>query len=947
MKFKIKLNKNFWYILIAIFGIVLGFFVQDYFNRPNIGTFINSDIDPAGNIYILSIDKDKEVYKISKINVSSKLEFQFDLDKSDEKSNFNYNEINVDSKGNFYISKQFRSKKEIFSEFPLIQESVLMYDTKGSLLKTIANIDFSNDPNPPIENYVKKIQIVDQNIIIIGFKEGVFDVVKVNPLENESPEKVKSFEVKPSIEISDKNVDFVNDISVLSDGRIFYSTLRGELFCLDLDDNFIDYSYLIPRDKFLLSGFSVDLDNSLYFTNNLVGNFYKLETNAELNLQSIYKMDENVIKNVKVQDIRRIYVVNPNEYFAVLKNFNNLSFLRFGSNDKLITNIHNKFYPLGIIIIALVFAICMALGYFIIFIIQKGFRRVVVTAKILGFFTPIFILIILALILIITKNHLDRYILDLREIQDAGAKIAAGNIDSKEFETVDPVKDYLSINHINLNSGVKNSYADLLNKIGEKSDYLITYIVESNKIYSSFNTRFSINSNSYKYLRYVNPDMFPKGLALVDMLLEEDETSNLYSIWSELKNPKNTSTKRAVFRDVHGDISASFCVIKNSNDVPIGFVGNFLDENVHKNMEFRKIFRDYSIYLLIVILAIIIYLYFVIKIALKALRRIEHGINRISVKEWNTRIKIVSKDELADVSNAFNLMSEKIDSYTENMSILNKEYLKYLPKRLIKLIGKDKITQIKLQDKKKVNVNILYLSFHFIKDKKYEFKSEDELFDAINSSYPKFLDIVKNNNGIVYSFDGLSMKILFEDVNDAFNCSLQFKEININKNLRKNMRMVLDYGEIILGISGNEDIRGIILVSEEVIQITDIDKNLRNIGVSHVATDNIINKLTTAKNFRYIGIVINISNKRSMKIYEIIEISNRYKNVLYIQTKKLFEEAVDFYLKKDFEQACKMFSTILGINEKDPVAIYYLVKCDKLINDKSGDSSENWSGELF
>ena len=55
------------------------------------------------------------------------------------------------------------------------------------------------------------------------------------------------------------------------------------------------------------------------------------------------------------------------------------------------------------------------------------------------------------------------------------------------------------------------------------------------------------------------------------------------------------------------------------------------------------------------------------------------------------------------------------------------------------------------------------------------------------------------------------------------------------------------------------------------------------------------------------------------------------------------------YQDMQFEKARRLFTDVLGINEKDPVAIHYLIKCDDYINnpDNLGKQGKKWTGYLF
>ena len=450
--------------------------------------------------------------------------------------------------------------------------------------------------------------------------------------------------------------------------------------------------------------------------------------------------------------------------------------------------------------------------------------------------------------------------------------------------------------------------------------------------------------------------MVVNGAVAIEYVLEKEESAKLYEVWNEFSSNKNTGAVRATFNDVHGNIDASFVAIRNSNGDAVGFVGNFMDEQIHRTQAIWSILGHSMAVIIIVTFLVIAYMCFVIIVCLRPLKKIENGINRINKGDWETRIVVPSKDELADIAASFNLLAEKMAMYTSNLVRLNEEYIKFVPKEMFKLIDKSKITDVKLRDNKTMDMNMLYVVFNLSCKGAYDFKNEKELFDLMSDSYESIFKVVEDNNGIIQYFDGINAMILFpESAQDAFNASLQFKEVFIDEKVRDNMNIILGTGEVLVGISGNDKRRGVMVVSEELLQMFNIDSHidskLKNMHVNHVATKQVIEKLNgkSKGNFRFIGKISNVSGDGSVELYEIIDSSNSYKKDLYVKTKDMFEKAVNLYVLADFEEARKLFASIARINEKDYVTLQYLDMCDKQINRKENDEYDKrkWTGNLF
>ncbi len=948
--------KNWKLISLVLFSLVVGFVAQYFWNTPNLGTFLGSDMDPAGNVYVLGVDEGSDKYKISKISSKGKVISRTNLDKSTDTNELIYRNIEVDSSGNIYVVREKRDLEAVTSSedlYPILSETVLMYDTNGKFVKEVATIDFSEDANPPKYSYIRKLQMVEKQMTIVGCKDYTYEVIKASPLEDSTPEKTISFTIKPSTEQVDKNVEWVNDIAVLSNDRVVYSTKNGQFFAMDNQGMFLDYTNVISRNAMSLVSFSVDKNDNLYFSDAMSGTFYKVNTKS-LTPTIVYNIDSvvNSDKEIKVSDLRNIQVIDDGDYYAPSKSFSNQTYIRFGTNNMIVPKAHGAFFPLGLLILVCVAALISGAGIGIYMLFKKGIKRIPLAVRITGMFLPVYIISMGVLLYVVTGDAVSNYTSVLLNDQDLGAKIVVDHINGDEFQSVDHMSDYLTTSYTKLKNQIKEGYSDLASKVGDKSDYIVTYLVKSGKIYSTVNSKYADTSASYEDLKYTNPDMVFTGCVAVEYLLESDEVSTIYDVWNKLSDESGESIVRANFHDVHGELTASFAPIKNTNGDVVGFVGNFMDERIHQTQVFWEILKHSMAVILVVTFFVILYMGFVIMMSLRPLKKIENGINDINRGKWKTRISVPSKDELADIAQSFNLLSEKMDMYTSNLIRLNKEYIRYVPREIFKLMDKSKITDVNVRDYKTLDMNVLNISFNISYKNTYDFADEKELFEALSDSYEAMFKVVEENNGIIQYFDGISAMILFPNsVEDAFSTSLQFKEIEIHEKIKDNMRMILGFGKVLLGITGDENRRGVMLVSDDIMQIFNIDNHMdtkiKGMKLNHIATKDIIDKLGDYDNstYRFIGRIGDITGEGYVEIYQVIDSINQYKKDLYIKTKELFEEGVKLYIEGEFEKARKILASVVKINEKDYVALQYLDMCDKYMNE--GFKSKKWTGYLF
>lgn len=949
-------NKNVRRTIVGIFVLVLAFLVQYFVNKPNLGVYLASDMDPSGNVYVLSVSENKGDYFITKISKNGSTDFKIDLEKTNDKYEYTYSNLESDSKGNFYFVKRAKKLDNVSNgrdTLPLTSETVMMYDTDGNYIKQVVNFDFSKDANPPYGTYIRKIQFLGQKMNVICGKDNAYDVISADPISNASPTKIKSFVVNPPYEVADDSLSIISDMCVLSGGRVFYATRSGELWGMDNRGEFMEYSNAVSTSDFVLTDMSVDDSDNIYFTDSVSGRFCKFNTKS-VTTNTVYELGSELISgsDVLLKDVKPLKCLGDGVFYGASKAFDKVYYVKCGAENKLVTDIRGKFFPWGILIMVVTAAAIIGLIYLVRYLSGVEIKRVPLAIRILTMFLPVYLVSMGVLIYVNTSDGVAEYMSVLMSDQEKGAKTVSDNIVGSDFTNLNHIKGYMSPEYLKVKRSIENGYSELMFKIGDRSDYIITYVERYNKLYTTINTEFSEKSSSYSRLKYTKPDMATSQMCLIDSVLERDEAEKIYKIWNEFSNKTNeTDSLDAEFRDVYGNITASFVAIKDDNGRVVGLVGNFLDEDIHRNEEFQKIFLHSLSVILIITIAVFAYMCFVVKVCLRPLKTIKRAIAEFTKGKWDIRIMPESKDELADISEAFNLMSEKISRYTRNLIRLNKEYIRYVPTAVFRLMNKEKITQVGLHDQNVVNMNMIYISFNISCRGSYDFEDEYAVFDALNKSYSKMFKVVKDNHGVVQSFDGLDAVILFpENSIDAFNAAVQFREIDIDETIKKHMNIVLGKGDVLVGVSGDEERRGVVVVSDEIMQLFNIDTQINFIGIHQVATKSIIDELDKSSpyTYRFIGKVGNITGEGSTDIYEIIDGTNKYRKDLYMSTLETFEKAIKLYLTAEFEEASKLFTDVLRVNENDKVAIQYLMKCEEQIHGfENGQFKKKFTGFLI
>ncbi|MDR1240951.1 MAG: HAMP domain-containing protein [Oscillospiraceae bacterium] len=934
----------------VIFSLGISFWAQSKYYKPDLGTFLGSDMDPLGNVYILGVKENLEQYKITKINSKGTVEFEKDLEKSGNETLLIYRNIDIDTSGNIYLVRETRDRNAVVSNpslYPIAKEAVVMYDANGEEIKQAAVFDFAAGGNMLTASYIRKIQVAGQKLSVVGSEKNRFDVITVNPYVDESPVKEYSFNVNSPDGSEEIETEWVNDVSVLSTGKLFYATKHGDLVAVDPDGTSVNLRSVLDGFENSIVSMSVDRGDNIYFTDLISGNFYKMDTKS-INISPVFSIEDSVkIGDIKIRDLRRIRAINEDDFYAASKSFENPFHIRLGTTNVMISNIRYGLIPWGIIFTVSGGLLLTALILGLIFLIKRGFSRIPFAIRITGMFLPVFLIVTSVLICAITLNSVKNYTKVLRVSQSAGAKIIAEKIDGNILETMSASSNYMTPEYARVNLSIINSYKDLKDKVGDTSDYIMVYAAKGNKLYSVADNKYSGDSKSYSELRFADPDMIPAEISLADCFLEVKETSDLYEIWDKLRNGEEKIVF-GEFKDVHGKLSASFAPIANETGRIVGMTGNFIDEKTHVIDEIVKMLINASIIMGIFAVIIFLYLCSIVWISLKSLRKLGRGIDAMINGKWKTRISVKSKDEFSDIASSFNEMSGRIENYAKNLISLNKEYLRFVPKELLSLMGKEKITQANINDSKTEHMSILYITFNIAPVRgaiKGDF--EGNMFSSLQESYAKIFKIVESSSGIVQNFSILGATVLFPaSPKNAVSSAFQISESEFDSKIKENMRICLGFGEVLVGIIGDDLRRGISIVSDEMHRLIKIDNGIKKLGVKFVATESIVEKISEefALAYRFLGKFRDVAGSSWIKIYEIIDSSDIVKKESHIRTRSIFERAIQLYLDSEFSKARGLFTDVLKQNERDKAALYYLGLCDS----KSQEGkNKNFTGDLF
>jgi len=321
--------------------------------------------------------------------------------------------------------------------------------------------------------------------------------------------------------------------------------------------------------------------------------------------------------------------------------------------------------------------------------------------------------------------------------------------------------------------------------------------------------------------------------------------------------------------------------------------------------------------------------------------------------KMNTFGIVRTNDEIGQLTEGYNEMSQKIKDYITNISRMNTAYSRFVPQQFLDFLEKESFVDIKLGDQVQKEMTILFSDIRGFTEISEEMTPKEN-FDYLNHYLGYMEPVIRNNNGFIDKYMGDSIMALFpENPGDAINAAIEMriKLSQFNQVMGQFGKPEIDsgigihIGSLMLGVVGGEGRMDGTVISDAVNLASRLENLTKLYGNSIIISEDTLIKLDdpSAYHYRFLDVVIVKGKKEAVYVFEIIEGEAEDIKRLKIQTKNQFAKGINHYKKKEFKEAAKDFKEILKININDKAADLYLQRCEKILKHGLPD---NWDGIL-
>jgi len=861
-------------------------------------------IDHSGYYYYLDYENGNTyMYKLSP---TGEMLFKYKLPNFvDGKEQF-HTKISVDNQGNIYTLVAVASYKERILE----REWIRKYDPTGKSFEHIFEIvhtesKWMGNPFAALSNRLIQMQIIDDKLY-------VFDHQKKDEIHLISIPITNGHKTATNEKILQLNTSLLREIIVTSQEEIYILNRHANILRIDKDKEV--HKVDIIADEFIRvipHSLTSDTTGNVYFTDVYNGNIMKINFPAS-NTEPLYELATfiDADRTTTLGDLRNIRMFDNGQLAGhTTSGQDNNIFATYGGNQTgdIITEISipwsSMWKEVLVVFLLSLLGILLVIGS-----IQLLRGRIGLVAKQIMIFIPVFFLVMLGMVVILATNAKDSAIQSEYEKLSVIVEQTAKLMDVEEFLAIDlPAHDR------------GEQYQEIVRQvnIGDNLIYYITYYVENDSIYAAV----SNSVQSYTPIEY----------------LYDAETVEIY--YQTLRENK---TQQGATMDSLGEWMLVLTPIRDDLGNVVGILEHGIDAG-RIDESIKTTVRNLILLMLGITAAVSIAYLIMLRYSLRALSILRTSVAEVASGRWDTKVDIRTKDEFQDIGMAFNRMSDQIQDHIEDITLLNKAYVKFVPDEIFKLLGKKSILEVKLGEQVTEDMTIMYIKIRNIEEQTKQMDTRQN-YEFINQVLEVIVKIVNEKSGVVERFEGAGAMALFQaKAEDALIAALRILEAlttyNIEQNQHIEAAIAITSGPVLVGIVGHDERMATTIISDELSNIQQIENMSTKLGVRMIITQSTLDMLDNKDeySYRYIGRVKDEKNAKMIDLYEFLDgypsnVKNSRRTL-----KAAFEEGIVYYQEGNFGEARKRFISVIRSDREDQLAKTYLFLCEKYNQEKPED----------
>ncbi len=354
--------------------------------------------------------------------------------------------------------------------------------------------------------------------------------------------------------------------------------------------------------------------------------------------------------------------------------------------------------------------------------------------------------------------------------------------------------------------------------------------------------------------------------------------------------------------------------------------GNILDYQIWYYQWNLKNASSTLLLILTMVLMVILYIF------LRPLKALKECALKLAAGDLGVTVAVHGHDEVADISSAFNQMSLEIARYVQDIQGMSDGYYKFIPAKILDLLDKESIQDVKLGDQMMGDFTIL--SLHAMDYPRHQVSmSAQQVYTRINHVLSQLVEPINEHHGVVEHFDDIGLSAFFTvSSQEALDAAIDIQKL-LGERMPGNGRTIaICYGRVMIGVIGHEQRMEATTISAH----SDLAKMLRLSGnkygahilITHLVYEQIPD-FEEHYHARYLGNIYLSANHTYERVYDVYDGDPEEEFYYKELTKEMFEKGVGLFVARKFYEARLVFVEVLKRYRKDKAAKEYLYRCDR------------------
>ncbi|MGE3919593.1 MAG: AAA family ATPase [Gammaproteobacteria bacterium] len=275
-------------------------------------------------------------------------------------------------------------------------------------------------------------------------------------------------------------------------------------------------------------------------------------------------------------------------------------------------------------------------------------------------------------------------------------------------------------------------------------------------------------------------------------------------------------------------------------------------------------------------------------------------------------------------------------SLNKSLSNLNKAYERFVPQEFLRLLGKKSITDVKVGDQIQKDMTVMFTDIRNFTTIS-ESMTPEENFTFINQFVNLMEPVIAKHGGFVDKYLGDGIMALFPTADSAVDAAVEMqlvlKQYNIER-LQSKMSVIragigLNSGILMLGTVGGEHRMDGTVISDAVNLASRVQELTKIYKVLSLITEETFMRLKDPNKYaiRKMDNELIRGKQKLITIYELYDADPTSVKQLKSETVSEFEQGIEFYNEKRFDEAFPIFDKILSKNKEDYPAEIYRQRC--------------------